>query len=215
MKAKSLYSMGMKPLMYSQKDAQSHGIGWRRVGSNIRYYKYMEEGLYCLTWTACFPNNHDTCYFAHFYPYTYSDLQNYLLTMVNDPLRSQYCKLRPLCNSLAGNTVYLLTITNPSKSSIAAAAKKAVILSARVHPGETNSSWVMRGFLDFILSDSPDAQLLRDLFIFKIVPMLNPDGVIVGNYRCSLTGRDLNRNYRTALKECFPCIWHTRAMIKR
>jgi len=45
--------------------------------------------------------------------------------------------------------------------------------------------------------------------------MLNPDGVIVGNYRCSLTGRDLNRNYKTPLKELFPCIWHTRAMIKR
>ncbi|XP_077176965.1 cytosolic carboxypeptidase 2 isoform X2 [Paroedura picta] len=218
MKSKSLYSMGMKPLLYSQKDAECNGIGWRREGSNIKYYKYnTKDGqtLYCLTWTLCFPHSHDTCYFAHFYPYTYSDLQHYLLTLVNDPLRSQYCKLRPLCNSLAGNTVYLLTITNPSKSAAAAAAKKAVVLSARVHPGETNSSWVMRGFLDFILSDSLDAQLLRDLFIFKIVPMLNPDGVIVGNYRCSLAGRDLNRNYRTVLKESFPCIWHTRAMIKR
>ncbi|XP_054828802.1 cytosolic carboxypeptidase 2 isoform X2 [Eublepharis macularius] len=218
MKSKSLYSMGMKPLLYSQKDAECNGIGWRREGSDIRYYKYnTKDGqtLYCLTWTVCFPYSRDTCYFAHFYPYTYSDLQHYLLTLVNDPLRSQYCKLRPLCNSLAGNTVYLLTITNPSKSAVAAAAKKAVVLSARVHPGETNSSWVMRGFLDFILSDSLDAQLLRDLFIFKVVPMLNPDGVIVGNYRCSLAGRDLNRNYKTVLKESFPCIWHTRAMIKR
>ncbi|KAM6461206.1 cytosolic carboxypeptidase 2 isoform 4-T6 [Liasis olivaceus] len=220
MKAKSLYNMGMKPLMYSQKDAQSQGIGWRRMGSDIKYYKYnTEDGqtLYCLTWTVCFPHSYDTCYFAQFYPYTYSDLQRYLLTLVSNPLYSQYCKLRPLCNSLAGNTVYLLTITNPSKSAIAtaAAAKKAIILSARVHPGETNSSWVMRGFLDFILSDAPDAQLLRDLFIFKVVPMLNPDGVVVGNYRCSLAGRDLNRNYRTELKESFPCIWYTRAMIKR
>ncbi|XP_033015503.1 cytosolic carboxypeptidase 2 isoform X3 [Lacerta agilis] len=218
MKAKSLYSVGMKPLLYSEKDAKSHGIGWRREGSDIKYYKYnTEEGqtLYCLTWTFRFPHSHDTCYFAHFYPYTYTDLQRYLMTLVNNPLYSQYCKLRPLCRSLAGNTVYLLTITNPSKSAIAAAAKKAIVLSARVHPGETNSSWVMRGFLDFILSDSPDARLLRDLFIFKVVPMLNPDGVIVGNYRCSLAGRDLNRNYRTVLKESFPCIWHTRAMIKR
>ncbi|XP_028596479.1 cytosolic carboxypeptidase 2 isoform X7 [Podarcis muralis] len=218
MKAKSLYSVGMKPLLYSEKDAQSHGIGWRREGSNIKYYKYnTEDGqtLYCLTWTFRFPHSHDTCYFAHFYPYTYTDLQHYLMTLVKNPLCSQYCKLRPLCRSLAGNTVYLLTITNPSKSAIAAAAKKAIVLSARVHPGETNSSWVMRGFLDFILSDSPDARLLRDLFIFKVVPMLNPDGVIVGNYRCSLAGRDLNRNYRTVLKESFPCIWHTRAMIKR
>ncbi|CAI9591245.1 unnamed protein product, partial [Staurois parvus] len=74
---------------------------------------------------------------------------------------------------------------------------------------------MMKGFLDFILSDSPDAQLLRDMFIFKVVPMLNPDGVIVGNYRCSLSGRDLNRNYRSMLKDSYPCIWHTRAMIKR
>uniref|UniRef100_A0A6J0TH53 Cytosolic carboxypeptidase 2 n=1 Tax=Pogona vitticeps TaxID=103695 RepID=A0A6J0TH53_9SAUR len=218
MKAKSLYSAGMKPLLYSEKDAKSHGVGWRREGSDIKYYKYTTEDgqtLYCLTWTVCFPHSHDTCYFAHFYPYTYSDLQRYLFTLVNNPHRSQHCKLRPLCNSLAGNTVYLLTITNPSKSAIAAAAKKAVVLTARVHPGEPNSSWVMRGFLDFILSDSADAQLLRDLFIFKVVPMLNPDGVIVGNYRCSLAGRDLNRNYRSELRESFPCIWHTRAMIKR
>ncbi|XP_060628654.2 cytosolic carboxypeptidase 2 isoform X2 [Anolis sagrei] len=218
MKAKSLYSIGMKPLLYSQKDAQLHGVGWIREGSDIKYYKYnTEDGqtLYCLTWTMSFRHSHDTCYFAHFYPYTYSDLQRYLLTLVNNPVCSQYCKLRPLCSSLAGNTVYLLTITNPSKSAAASAAKKAIVLSARVHPGETNSSWVMRGFLDFILSDAPDAQLLRDLFIFKIVPMLNPDGVIVGNYRCSLAGRDLNRNYRTLLKESFPCIWYTRAMVKR
>ena len=45
--------------------------------------------------------------------------------------------------------------------------------------------------------------------------MLNPDGVIVGNYRCSLSGRDLNRNYKTILKDAYPSIWHTREMIKR
>ncbi|XP_029769641.1 cytosolic carboxypeptidase 2 [Terrapene carolina triunguis] len=218
MKPKSLYSMGMKPLLYSERDAQTRGVGWRREGGDIRYYRCSsEEGqaMYCLTWTACFPHDHDTCYFAHFYPYTFSDLQRYLLAVASDPVRSQYCKPRVLCSSLAGNTVYLLTITSPSQNPGATAAKKAVVLSARVHPGETNGSWVMRGFLDFILSDSPDAQLLRELFIFKVVPMLNPDGVIVGNYRCSLAGRDLNRSYRTVLKESFPCIWHTRSMIQR
>ena len=45
--------------------------------------------------------------------------------------------------------------------------------------------------------------------------MLNPDGVIVGNYRCSLSGRDLNRNYKTILKDAYPSVWHTREMIKR
>jgi hypothetical protein len=58
-------------------------------------------------------------------------------------------------------------------------------------------------------------QLLCDTFVFKIVPMLNPDGVIVGNYRCALTGRDLNRNYKNPLKDSFPSIWHTKNMIKK
>ena len=32
--------------------------------------------------------------------------------------------------------------------------------------------------------------------MFKLVPMLNPDGVIVGNYRTNLAARDLNRTYK-------------------
>lgn len=52
----------------------------------------------------------------------------------------------------------------------------------------------MEGILDYLLDDSDEnAAELRKRFVFKIVPMLNPDGVIVGNYRCSLSGVDLNR----------------------
>lgn len=49
---------------------------------------------------------------------------------------------------------------------------------------------MMKGVLDYLTSDSLQAAALRDKFVFKIVPMLNPDGVIVGNYRCSLAGGD-------------------------
>lgn len=37
-KNENLYEDGMKPLMYSTKDAQMHSIGWRRVGNNIAYF---------------------------------------------------------------------------------------------------------------------------------------------------------------------------------
>uniref|UniRef100_A0A8C1UZD6 Peptidase M14 domain-containing protein n=1 Tax=Cyprinus carpio TaxID=7962 RepID=A0A8C1UZD6_CYPCA len=168
-----------------------------------------------LTWTLEFPFDGDTCYLAHCYPYTYSNLQHYLREIISDPVRAAYCKLRVLCRSLAGNAVYVLTVTAPSSSLAERKAKRAVVVTARVHPGETNSSWMMQGFLEFLLSDLPDARLLREIFIFKIIPMLNPDGVVVGNYRCSLTGRDLNRNYRSLLHDSFPCIWYTRNMVKR
>jgi murein tripeptide amidase MpaA len=37
--------------------------------------------------------------------------------------------------------------------------------------------------------------MLRSKFIFKIIPMVNVDGVILGNHRVSLAGKDLNRKY--------------------
>ena len=37
-KAGSLYNKGMRPLMYSERQA-AKGVGWRRVGSNIKYFK--------------------------------------------------------------------------------------------------------------------------------------------------------------------------------
>jgi len=43
-----------------------------------------------------------------------------------------------------------------------------VILTARVHPGESNASWVMKGIIDYLLSDETIARILRDRFIFKV-----------------------------------------------
>ena len=68
-----------------------------------------------------------------------------------------------------------------------------MIISARVHPGESNSSYIMEGIIELLLGDEQVAKELRNIFVFKVIPMLNPDGVIVGNYRCSLAGLDLNR----------------------
>lgn len=50
--------------------------------------------------------------------------------------------------------------------------------------------------------------MISNLFstIFKIVPMLNPDGVIIGNYRTGLAGRDLNRVFHTSDKILYPTI---------
>ncbi|CAM9194930.1 unnamed protein product [Ectocarpus fasciculatus] len=72
---------------------------------------------------------------------------------------------------------------------------------------------MMKGVLDYLSSDCHCAVALRDKFIFKIVPMLNPDGVIVGNYRCSLAGGDLNRQYDNPKRELFPEVLNLKQMI--
>lgn len=143
-----------------------------RLNVFYRYYRNNTEHngkvLYSLTWTLEFPFDSDTCYLAHCYPYTYSNLQHYLHEVISDPVRAAYCKLRVLCRSLAGNAVYVLTVTAPSNSLAERKAKRAVVVTARVHPGETNGSWMMQGFLEFLLSNLPDACLLREMFIFKV-----------------------------------------------
>lgn len=72
--------------MYSTIDAKNSSIGWRRCGENISYFKNEDvnvthddddeyDGFYTLTFNIEFPHDNDTVYFAHSYPYTYSDLQ--------------------------------------------------------------------------------------------------------------------------------------------
>ncbi|XP_028970678.2 cytosolic carboxypeptidase 2 isoform X2 [Esox lucius] len=220
LKAASLYEEGQQPLLYSEEKARVQAVGWHRVGQQVSYrpngQQHANQPHYSLSWTFHFPYDQDTCYLAHCYPYTYSNLWTHLSQIEQDPRCSRFCKVRTLCRSLAGNLVPVLTVTKPSQlGDKDGSYKPAVVLTARIHPGETNSSWVMRGIVNFLLGDSPDAALLREAFVFKLVPMLNPDGVIVGNNRCSLTGRDLNRNYKSLLRESFPTVWATRTMVQR
>ena len=93
-----------------------------------------------------------------------------------------------------GNKSELLTITDPKGTVEEIQNRKGVVLTARIHPGESNSSLMMKGVIEFLTRhDSPEAYLLRKSYIFKIVPMINIDGVVCGNYRNSLAGMDLNR----------------------
>ena len=88
--------------------------------------------------------------------------------------------------------------------------KKAVIITGRVHPGESNSSFIVEGIIKFLTSNHREAKILRQNYIFKIIPMLNPDGVVYGNYRSSLLGVDLNRRWINPSKILHPSIYYTK-----
>lgn len=57
-----------------------------------------------------------------------------------------YYKNQVLCQSLGGNNINLLTITNENSARSGDIAQRPyIVLTCRVHPGESNSSWIMKG----------------------------------------------------------------------
>nr|XP_009934749.1 PREDICTED: cytosolic carboxypeptidase 1 isoform X2 [Opisthocomus hoazin] len=231
-KSNSQFNYGMQPLMYSVQEALNSQPCWTRVGTDICYYKnhfsrssiaaggQKGKSYYTITFTVTFQHKDDVCYFAYHYPYTYSTLKMHLqkLESMHNP-QQIYFRQAVLCETLAGNSCPLITITAMPASHYYEHIcqfrnRPYIFLSARVHPGETNASWVMKGTLEYLMSNNPSAQCLRESYIFKIIPMLNPDGVINGNHRCSLSGEDLNRQWQNPNPDLHPTIYHAKGLLQ-
>ena len=148
------------------------------------------------------------------------------------PVNTMYYHRELLTTSIEGRRMDLLTITSlhgmqtrreerlpglfPERGTPRAHSfgnKPVYYLSARVHPGETPASHCFNGFLRFILrQDDPRAIALRRLYVFKLVPILNPDGVFHGHYRNDTRGVNLNRWYNAPDPSLHPTIWAARTL---
>ncbi|OPJ70442.1 cytosolic carboxypeptidase 4 isoform B [Patagioenas fasciata monilis] len=230
-KLNSQFNYGMQLVMYSVKEALQGRPRWLRAGHDICYYKnhyhcgaaagggVRGKCYYTLTFSIKFPHKDDVCYLAYHYPYTYSTMMSHLdILEQNRNPKKVYWRQQTLCQTLGGNPCPLLTITampdSKKRDDLEQFCNRPyVFLMARVHPGESNASWVMKGTLEFLVSSDPIADLLRKCFIFKIIPMLNPDGVINGNHRCSLSGDDLNRQWLTPSSQLHPTIYHAKGLL--
>ncbi|KAM9816347.1 cytosolic carboxypeptidase 4 isoform 16-T16 [Syngnathus typhle] len=226
-KSNSQFNYGMQPVLYSVRDALNGKPQWCRSGTEICYFRNhfcpvrgrLRTTFYTLTFTITFKYSEDVCYLAYHYPYTYSALRAHLrlLNRSVDPSKV-FFREQVLCPTLAGNACPFVTITAcpPSKSYTdihQLRNRPCIVLSSRVHPGESNASWVMKGTLEFLCSHDPIAQALRETFVFKIIPMLNPDGVINGMNRCDLNRDDLNRQWCKPDPVLCPTIYHTKGFL--
>ena len=181
----------------------------------------------------------DKVYFAYSEPYTFSDL----MELIQQIKAEDYVKCETLCKSIGGIDVPLLTITQSNeitpkesfvdevienecldsefitelkkeiKQKFSKKHKKVLIVTARIHAGETCGSYVIQGFLKFITSNHPVAKELRGKLIIKVVPMMNIDGVIIGNYRCCISGQDLNRQFTNPNAKLHPTVFYIKKLI--
>lgn len=227
-KSQSLFRRGMKPVAWSEAQAAADEVawsnaaeetcdplteGWRHNAENVTYQRSKLGGgsYYTLSFEYTFGEN-DTVYMAYCVPYTYSMNCTLLKAMERHPVRGKWCRRKRLCCTLGSLNCDVFCISNWD---VSRHEKKSVVVSARVHPGESNASWLVHGLLCFLLSHSAEAQVLRDSFIWHVVPMLNPDGVVHGNYRCSLAGVDLNRQWRHPMKVLHQNVYEMKKLIKK
>ncbi|XP_043460264.1 cytosolic carboxypeptidase-like protein 5 isoform X2 [Prionailurus bengalensis] len=237
-KQSKLYSQGMAPFVRTLPTRPR----WERIRDRPTFE--MTETQFVLSFVHRFVEGRGaTTFFAFCYPFSYSDCQDLLNQLDqrflenhpthSSPLDTIYYHREILCYSLDGLRVDLLTITSchglredreprleqlfPDTGTprpFRFTGKRIFFLSSRVHPGETPSSFVFNGFLDFILRpDDPRAQTLRRLFVFKLIPMLNPDGVVRGHYRTDSRGVNLNRQYLKPDAVLHPAIYGAKAVL--
>ena len=152
-------------------------------------------------------------YFALCFPYTYSNLQEYLHKISLVKTNKNKIRFSTLNKTICGNPLDIIYISNFNSPQIAINSRQSIIFTARVHPGETSGSYVIEGVINNLLNNSEQSNGLLDKYIFKIIPMLNPDGVIHGHYRNNILGKDLNRMWQDPRANTTPTIYFLKKLI--
>ena len=193
---------------------------WKFVEGSV-YEKYMEGGyeMGCMRFGVSLERD---ALIALSFPYTYSQLQSYLnaherkifikgikeqnfeadvkqTTLKNSHI--SYVK-KVVGASVNGVPIFLieLSASNFVERQVFLGEKlrrwkRKVLIIARLRPGDVCTSFVVEGVMNFLFSDENKAIFLLDFFEFYIFPMPNPDGVMMGNNRTNIVGKDLNNEW--------------------
>ncbi|KAL0021131.1 hypothetical protein WJX77_002577 [Trebouxia sp. C0004] len=207
-KARALYRCGMTPLVRSESQPQ-----WARLPPcNCFYYKsprHRTSNVLSVLFTIDRPK--EVYEFAYTYPYSYTKLQRWLLSW--ERLHLPYLQRHLLCRSPQMKRIDALVIEEVLTD--VGQVRPMVFVTARVHPGETPASFVANGLVDWLLGSSTLAVQLRRHVTIVVVPMLNPDGVFLGNYRTDAGGLDMNRLWGCASQDLEPALYHVLQLLHR
>ena len=222
----SLYKHDMRPV-YKCKSSNNK---WGRIRTPVKYIKKDGDGP-TLSWEHQLQAADDKVYFCFTYPYTYSMVQEDLDAMnqhhnrLDDP-HAIYWHRELLTTTNDGNRLDLVTISScygidpdgnkeplldgvfpdasgdGSSRPLSFPQKQILWVSGRVHPGEVPCQHTIKGIFQLLLDpENVIARELRKRYVFKIVPMINPDGVIRGHFRMDQFGQNLNRYYSSPVPD--------------
>ncbi|XP_038210015.1 cytosolic carboxypeptidase 6-like [Zerene cesonia] len=206
----TLYNGDMTPLVRSTSRTK-----WQRIPRRLIFYhrSIVHRGRKILSLAFGFDREEDVYQFAASYPYSYSRLQKHL--SIWEKKAEGFAKRESIAQTTQKRRIDLITIEDFNVKGKSVSKKRVVLILARTHGGDSPASYICQGFLDFLVSTSEKAQTLRNNIVIQIVPMVNPDGVFLGNHRSDLLGSDLNRCWNRATSFAHPALIAVNELVKK
>eukprot|EP00884_Botryococcus_braunii_P022407 jgi/Botrbrau1/8850/Bobra.50_2s0009.1 len=207
-RARTAYRNGLTPWTRS-----SHAPKWTRLPCGSTFYTRSptDPSKYILSFTFGFSNDDEVVEFAFALPYTYTELQRHLFDLERTG--------NGICwRSLLGRTVQQRRIDVlhfGTQNTRSGSPRKLAVVCARVHPGETPASFVALAMMRALVSRDADLSAFLKAATVIVVPMLNPDGCSLGNYRSDAGGCDLNRLWACANVQMEPALHHVLELLNK
>ncbi|GJM64297.1 M14-type cytosolic carboxypeptidase [Persicobacter diffluens] len=160
----------------------SYDIGhWDRI-TDVKYDAEKFEFKYTHTFTE------DNVWIAYAHPYTYNRKEALIFSLFNNPL----VQVDYIAKTKQKRHLQVVSITDPNVDD---KGKKVIMVDAMQHAGEDCGGYLAEGLIKYLISDDARAAQIRKKFIFKVIPMMNPDGVFFGTTRYNMSMRDMNASW--------------------
>ena len=203
------------PSTYQKKYTENEENNWKRLEINYELNLDEKNNLLSIKFDFDLPKNRYVL-FAFCFPWSYEKNEAFL-QYIKERVKNKniYYHDEILTLSKEKRKIHLLTITSknniilnkkeqtlnglfPDKNrcNLILHDKYIIFITARVHPGETPGTLTFNGILKLLTDiNNPINKILLDNFIFKLIPIINVDGVSNGYFRLNTEGYNLNRCY--------------------
>jgi hypothetical protein len=139
--------------------------------------------------TVATPPGVTTIRLAKYFPYTVARKDAYVAGLAG---HRHVRNVAVIGSSVQGRAIHRIELTD---SSVPDTGKKRIWIHSGIHPSETTSYFTVEGLIAWLGSGDPYAEVLLDHAILDIVPMSNPDGVALGNYRTNANSANLENEW--------------------
>jgi len=158
-------------------------------------YSYDRENWYRITDVNYDPSGHtfifsetftdNTAWIAYAHPYSYSRYKEFISGLQDE----ENVTTETIATTEEGRQVNMVSITDRD---VLTDQKKVILIMALQHAGEDAGGYFVEGMIDYLLSDNPEADNIRKNYVYKFLPMMNPDGIFGGISRYNAEMEDLN-----------------------